>query len=129
MVESFGYNGYIFKEGDCGLMDVMFDTIARINAVINDFIWVKIGLVALIGCGLYLSIRLKFFQLLHLKMWLNHTIGSIFKHDKTGKNHGSAISQFQSLCTALAATIGTGNIPAGAAPLDTGGCGSLHFSE
>ena len=127
MVESFGYNGYIFKEGDCGLMDVMFDTIARINAVINDFIWVKIGLVALIGCGLYLSIRLKFFQLLHLKMWLNHTIGSIFKHDKTGKNHGSAISQFQSLCTALAATIGTGNIAGVAAAIVIGGPGSIFW--
>ena len=53
-------------------MDVVFDTIARINAVINDFIWVKIGLVALIGSGLYLSIRLKFFQLFHLKSLLSN---------------------------------------------------------
>lgn len=108
-------------------MATVFDTIASINAIINDFIWVKIGLIALIGTGLFLTVRLKFYQLIHIKLWLKTTVGSIFKKDKDHQGNGSAISQFQSLCTALAATIGTGNIAGVAAAIVLGGPGAIFW--
>lgn len=107
-------------------MDIIFDTIAYYNAIINDFVWVKVGLIALIGSGLLLSIRLHFFQLTHLKLWMKTTIGSLF-HGSSKDRSVSPISQFQSVCTALAATIGTGNIAGVAAAIVMGGPGSIFW--
>ena len=88
------------------------ESITSINDVINTFVWVKIGLVLLLGTGLICTIITKCFQITHLRHWWGKTIGSVFSkdtHKKLGKASGS-VSQFQALCTALAATIGTGNI-------------------
>ena len=107
-------------------MDIFFEYIASINAVINDFVWVKIGLITLIGSGIFLTVKTHFFQLTHLSLWLKTTIGSIFaKGDNDQKT--SPISQFQSLCTALAATIGIGNIAGVSAAIVMGGPGSIFW--
>ena len=83
-----------------------------VNNAINNFAWEKLGLVLLIGAGIVLTICTKFFQVSHIKEWWMRTIGGMFKRKskvRKNKEHGS-VSQFQALCTALAATIGTGNI-------------------
>ena len=106
-------------------MDTIFNYIAEVNSVINDFIWVKIGLVALIGSGLFLTLITRFFQISHIKLWISSTLGGIFKKNKDSAV--SPISQFQSLCTALAATIGTGNIAGVSAAIVMGGPGAIFW--
>lgn len=102
--------------------------IEQINSVINDFVWVKIGLILLIGTGILMTLSTKVFQVSHLSHWWKNTIGSLFKKDVIGhsKEKGS-ISPFQALCTALAATIGTGNIAGVAAAICIGGAGAVFW--
>lgn len=107
----------------------MFETIVEINGIINDFVWVKIGLVLLIGTGILTTIITKFFQVVHIKEWWMATIGGMFKKGngvRKNKDKGS-VSQFQALCTALAATIGTGNIAGVASAICTGGPGAVFW--
>lgn len=111
----------------CQASDVV-DGITNVNDVINEFVWVKIGLVLLIGTGILLTVLTKFFQITHIGHWFKTTIGSVFKKDVLGhsKDKG-AISQFQALCTALAATIGVGNIAGVAAAIVAGGPGAVFW--
>ena len=105
---------------------MFFEKLAEINGVINDFVWVKIGLVLLIGTGILMTCCTKFFQLSHIRHWWKQTIGSLFTKDSatTKKTDKKTISQFQALCTALAATIGTGNIAGVSAAIVIGGPGA-----
>lgn len=108
----------------------MTEVISNINSVINNFVWGIPMLVLLVGTGILMTILTKVFQLSHIGFWFKHTLGSIFtdKHitKHTGKEDKS-ISQFQSLCTALAATIGTGNIVGVATAIATGGPGAIFW--
>lgn len=108
----------------------MIEFIKNINSVINNFVWGIPMLVLLVGTGILMTILTKVFQLSHIGFWFKHTLGSIFtdKHitKHTGKEDKS-ISQFQSLCTALAATIGTGNIVGVATAIATGGPGAIFW--
>ena len=110
-------------------MEAFFDKLASINSVINDFVWVKIGLFLLIGSGILLTCCTKFFQITQLKHWWKMTIGSLFVRDSnaTKKTDEKTISQFQALCTALAATIGTGNIAGVSAAIVIGGPGAVFW--
>lgn len=91
----------------------MVEFITNVNSAVNGFVWGVPMLVLLVGTGILMTILTKFFQLSHLGHWFKNTVGGIF-HDEHVTKHTEAgdqsISQFQSLCTALAATIGTGNI-------------------
>lgn len=103
--------------------------LANFNDAVNTFVWVKIGLILLIGTGILTTVITKCFQVTHLKEWWRMTIGSVFQRgSKTRKNkeHGS-VSQFQALCTALAATIGTGNIAGVSAAIVIGGPGAVFW--
>ena len=108
----------------------MVETIANINGIINNFVWGVPMLVLLVGTGILMTILTKVFQLSHFSYWMKHTLGSIFtdkhitKHTEKGDQ---SISQFQSLCTALAATIGTGNIVGVASALLYGGPGAIFW--
>ena len=108
----------------------MIERIASINSSVNNFVWGLPMLVLLVGTGILMTILTKCFQLTHFKYWMKHTLGGIFANKKvtahTAKDDRQ-ISQFQSLCTALAATIGTGNIAGVAAALATGGPGSIFW--
>ena len=108
---------------------MFFEKLAEINGVINDFVWVKIGLVLLIGTGILMTCCTKFFQLSHIRHWWKQTIGSLFTKDSatTKKTDKKTISQFQALCTALAATIGTGNIAGVSAAIVIGGPGAVFW--
>ena len=110
-------------------MDKFFEQLASINNVINDFVWVKIGLFLLIGTGILMTCCTKFFQVSHIGHWWKETIGSVFKKnsDSVKKTDKKSISQFQALCTALAATIGTGNIAGVSAAIVIGGPGAVFW--
>lgn len=100
-----------------------------VNNAVNDFVWVKIGLILLIGTGILLTCCTKFFQITHIGHWWKNTIGGVFKKnsESTKKTDKQTISQFQALCTALAATIGTGNIAGVAAAIVIGGPGAVFW--
>ena len=108
----------------------MVELIANVNNAINGFVWGVPMLVLLVGTGILMTILTKFFQLSHLGHWFKNTVGGIF-HDEHVTKHTEAgdqsISQFQSLCTALAATIGTGNIVGVASALVAGGPGAIFW--
>ena len=106
----------------------MLETLGNINDAVNTFVWVSIGLVLLIGTGILTTVLTKFFQVTHFGHWIKNTIGRVFHKEVSGhtKEKG-AISQFQSLCTALAATIGTGNIAGVAAAIAFGSAGSIFW--
>ena len=110
-------------------MEDFFTTLAGINDKINAFIWVKIGLVLLIGTGILMTCCTKWFQITHLKHWWQQTIGGVFRRDSGvhAKTDKKTISQFQALCTALAATIGTGNIAGVSAAIVIGGPGAVFW--
>ena len=106
----------------------MLDKIAEINGSINGVVWGVFGLTLLIGTGVITTLCTKVFQVSHIGLWWKNTIGSLFKKDviKHTKEKGT-ISPFQALCTALAATVGTGNIAGVAAAICIGGAGAVFW--
>lgn len=107
---------------------MILDKIAEINGEINGVVWGIFGLALLIGTGIIVTLCTKVFQISHLGLWWKNTIGSLFKKDviKHRKEKGT-ISPFQALCTALAATVGTGNIAGVAAAICIGGAGAVFW--
>ena len=110
-------------------MDKFLDAVASVNGVINSAVWGLPGLILLIGTGILLTIGTKFFQVGKIGHWWKQTIASIFKKNSnaTKNTDKKNISQFQALCAALAATIGTGNIAGVAAAIVTGGPGAVFW--
>ena len=106
----------------------MIQTITNINNAINGVVWGWPALILLGFVGVLMTILTGFFQISHFGHWLSHTIGAIFgdKH-VTKHTEDRSISQFQSLCTALAATVGTGNIVGVAGAIATGGPGAVFW--
>ncbi len=100
------------------------ETIVSINSAINNFVWGIPAMVCILGIGLYLSIRTGFIQVRKFGLAMKETFGKIFSKDETKEG---AISPFQALCTALAATVGTGNIAGVAGALAIGGPGSIFW--
>lgn len=108
----------------------MVEFIAQINGKVNDFVWGVPMLVLLVGTGILMTCLTKCFQLSHIGHWMKNTLGGIFKDREVTQHTGKedrSISQFQSLCTALAATIGTGNIVGVASALVSGGPGAIFW--
>ena len=103
------------------------EIITLINDKINGFVWVTIGLWLLIGTGIIMSCVTGFFQVAHIGHWMKKTIGSVFNKASHNKKEKGSVSQFQALCTALAATIGTGNIAGVAAAIVIGGPGAVFW--
>ena len=109
-------------------MEAVFSKIEELNGAVNGFVWGWVGLILLLGTGVIATLATKVFQVSHLKHWWSNTIGSLFKKEVIGhtKEKG-AISPFQALCTALAATVGTGNIAGVAAAICVGGAGAVFW--
>ena len=108
----------------------MLEWITQINNAVNGVVWGPAGLALLFGTGLIMSVRTGFFQFRKMGYWLRHTIGAIFTNkDVTAhtSKEDMAISQFQSMCTALAGTIGTGNIVGVATAIVSGGPGAIFW--
>ena len=102
----------------------MLNAIETINTAVNNFIWGVPAMVCIIGVGLYLSIRTGFLQIRKFPYAIRTTIGRMFR--KKDASDG-AITQFQAVCTALAATVGTGNIAGVAGALAIGGPGAVFW--
>ena len=102
----------------------MLHTIETINSAVNNFIWGIPAMVCIIGVGLYLSIRTHFLQIRKFPYAIRTTIGRMF-HKKNASE--GAITPFQAVCTALAATVGTGNIAGVAGAIAIGGPGSVFW--
>ena len=114
------------KEYFAGLVD----SVTSVNSAVNNFVWGIPMLVLLVGTGILMTVLTRFFQLSHIGHWFQNTIGGIFRDRHITKHtdkEDKAISQFQSLCTALAATIGTGNIVGVASALISGGPGAIFW--
>ena len=110
-------------------MNEFLATVAHVNDEINNFVWVKIGLILLLGTGIIMTCLTGFFQVSHFRHWWKHTIGELFNKESDSKDKSDKhnISQFQSLCTALAATVGVGNIAGVASAIVAGGAGSIFW--
>ncbi len=110
-------------------MDKIIEWITSVNGVVNSAVWGLPGLILLIGTGVLLTFGTKIFQVTHVGHWWKHTIATVFKKDSksTKTDDKKAITQFQALCAALAATIGTGNIAGVAAAIVTGGPGAVFW--
>ncbi len=106
----------------------MLEFITNINNDVNSFIWGIPALVLLIGTGVLMTLLTKVFQVTKIGHWWKETVGSMFHKDviEHSKDKGS-ISPFQALCTALAATIGVGNIAGVAAAICIGGPGAVFW--
>ena len=106
----------------------MIDVITKVNSTINGIVWGWPALILLAFVGVLMTCMTKFFQLSHFGHWVKNTIGAIFG-DRSVTKHtkDKSISQFQSLCTVLAATVGTGNIVGVASAIAVGGPGAVFW--
>ena len=102
----------------------MLETITAVNQAVNSFIWGIPAMVCIIGVGLLLSVRTGFLQLRKFPYAIKTIIGRIF-HKKDASD--GAMTPFQAVCTALAATVGTGNIAGVAGAIAIGGPGAVFW--
>lgn len=102
----------------------MLELIKNINGAVNNFIWGVPAMICIIGVGLYLSIGTRFIQIRKFPLAIKTTIGRIFS--KKDSSDGT-MTPFQAVCTALAATVGTGNIAGVAGAIAIGGPGAVFW--
>jgi AGCS family alanine or glycine:cation symporter len=110
-------------------MEKFLEIVTNVNDAVNGAVWGLPGLILLIGTGILLTLGTYVFQVTHVGHWWKQTIASVFKKNSTAtkKTDNKTISQFQALCAALAATVGTGNIAGVAAAIVTGGPGAVFW--
>lgn len=102
----------------------MIEFITSVNAAVNSFIWGVPAMICIIGVGLFLSLRTRFIQIRRFPYAIRTTLGRMFS--KKDASDG-AITSFQAVCTALAATVGTGNIAGVAGAIAIGGPGAVFW--
>jgi AGCS family alanine or glycine:cation symporter len=102
----------------------MFELITKVNGVVNSFIWGIPAMICIIGVGLYLSIMTGFIQIRRFVYAIKQTLGKIFEKKEAEKG---AMTPFQAVCTALAGTVGTGNIAGVAGAIAIGGPGAVFW--
>lgn len=106
-------------------MEKIVEIIEAINKPLNSFAWGPIMLVLLVGTGIFLSARTGFVQVRRFGYIMKNTVGSLFK--KSDKDHGNNLSPFQAVTTALAGTVGTGNIAGVTGAIFMGGPGAVFW--
>ena len=102
----------------------MLQTIEQINNVVNNFIWGVPAMICIIGVGLFLSVRTRFLQIRKFPYAMKVTIGRMLKKREASDG---ALTPFQAVCTALAATVGTGNVAGVAGAIAIGGPGAVFW--
>ncbi len=102
----------------------MLSTIESVNSVVNNFIWGVPAMICIIGVGLYLSIRTNFLQIRKFPYAMKVTLGRMMKKKEASDG---ALTPFQAVCTALAATVGTGNVAGVAGAIAIGGPGAVFW--
>ncbi|MCI6019369.1 MAG: alanine:cation symporter family protein [Clostridiales bacterium] len=106
----------------------MLELITNVNNAVNNVVWGWPALILLAFVGILMTCLTRFFQVSHFAHWVKMTVGAIFKDKNVvGHTKDKSISQFQSLCTALAATVGTGNIVGVAGAIIVGGPGAVFW--
>ena len=103
----------------------MIEMITNINSVINGFVWGPIMLALLVGTGVYLTCRTGWVQVRWFGFTLKNTLGSLFRKKEDGS--GENMTAFQAVCTALAGTVGTGNIAGVTGAVFVGGPGAVFW--
>ena len=102
----------------------MIEIITQVNQVVNNFIWGLPAMVCILGVGLLLSVRTNFLQIRKFPYAIKTTLGRIFKRKDASDG---TMTPFQAVCTALAATVGTGNIAGVAGAIAIGGPGAVFW--
>ena len=102
----------------------MLEFITNLNNTINGFVWGIPMMALILGVGVYLTVRCGFPQFLHFGHIMKNTLGKAF--EKTEAKKGS-VSPFKAMCTALAASIGTGNIAGVSGAIAIGGPGAIFW--
>ena len=102
----------------------MLDWIIKVNTALNNFIWGLPAMICIIGAGLWLTARTRVIQVRKFGTAMHSTLGRVFEKE-TAKD--GSISPFQAVCTALAGTVGTGNIAGVAGALAIGGPGAVFW--
>lgn len=112
-----------FTTGSGGVLEL----ISGVNGAINGWVWTAM-LFGILGTGVWVCFGTGWFQFRHFRHWWKESIGSVFSRKDVRKSDDEhSISQFQSLCTALSATVGTGNIVGVATAIVLGGPGSIFW--
>ena len=106
---------------------MLWDRIAQLNDMVHAFVWGVPMLVLLVGAGVYFTAKTGLFQIRYIGLWLRKTLFSCFTGEARRKSGGQAVSPFATMCTALAATVGTGNIAGVATALTIGGPGAVFW--
>ncbi len=102
----------------------MLEVIEQVNNAVNNFIWGVPAMICIIGVGLILSIRTRFLQIRKFPYAMKITFGRMFKKKEAADG---ALTPFQAVCTALASTVGTGNIAGVAGAIAIGGPGAVFW--
>ena len=102
----------------------MVEIITSINTAVSNFIWGLPAMICIVGVGILLTVRTGFIQVRRFREAMKHTLGKIF--DRKAAKKGT-LSPFQAVCTALAGTVGTGNIAGVAGAVALGGPGAVFW--
>ena len=105
-------------------MDTLLNLIKTVNDAVNGFVWGIPAMVCIIGAGLLLSVRTRFVQFRRFGYAMKATLGKFFQKSEAAKG---SLTPFQAVCTALAATVGTGNIAGVAGAIAIGGPGAVFW--
>ena len=100
------------------------DRLMELNGIINEFVWGPPMLILLVGTGIYLTLRTNFFSITKLGYILKNTLMKMFEKGQGGEGE---VTAFQAVATALAATVGTGNIAGVATAIAIGGPGAIFW--
>ena len=106
-------------------MEQFVSTIQEVNSVLNGFAWGPVMLVLIVGTGIYLTVRTGCIQARKFGFIMKNTVGSLFR--KSDEDHGANLSPFQAVTTALAGTVGTGNIAGVTGAIFVGGPGAVFW--
>ena len=106
-------------------MEQFVAVVERVNKVVNGFAWGPVMLALLVGTGIYLTVLTRGIQVRRFGYILRHTVGTLL--EKKGAEHGGNLSPFEAVTTALAGTVGTGNIAGVTGAIFTGGPGAVFW--
>ncbi len=107
-------------------MEKLLEIVESINGKVNSFAWGPIMLILLVGTGIFLTVRTRCIQVTKFGYIMKNTVGTLFKRKKN-KDHGKNLSPFQAVTTALAGTVGTGNIAGVTGAIFIGGPGAVFW--
>ena len=107
----------------------LMDKIMAINSTVNGIVWGIPMLILIVGTGIYMTVKLNFFQFRHFGYAMKNTIGKVLDKSQKVEAQKGAITPMQAVTTALAATVGTGNIVGVTGAIALGGPGAVFWME